>query len=437
MIDANSITLLETTLRDGSYVIDFQFTARDTELLSRSLAEAGVQLIEVGHGLGINASPLKGQAAADDVDYVAAARRGAPEAMIGMFCIPGIAELDHLRACADAGLQFVRVGVNVDEFQVSEPFIAEARKLGLFVCTNFMKSYAMAPEAFAEMARESEGFGSQLVYLVDSAGGMLPADVTRYVEALRHAVTVPIGFHGHNNLHLGVANSLAALDAGSKLVDSTLLGMGRSSGNPPTEIMVPLLQRCYDACQEMDGMALLETAERVISPLVKNRWEDTVKTALGLAQVHSQYVGTIRKTAEEKDRNLFSLISEVGQRDRLNLPVTVLEESVAAAASEEDIRELIGDISLLEPLEETFGLDDLLRAQTKTNLPFTLRVEPNVKQKANYTDTAIRLSCEPAFALELITAAPKHISRIDISGDLQAFDSDTLNRLRDAVDDYS
>jgi hypothetical protein len=114
MLDKNKIYVLETTLRDGSYVIDFQFTEKDTEILTRYLDELHLPFIEVGHGIGINASPSKGKAAATDIEYIEAARRGAKKAQVGMFCIPGIATLDHLRACADAGLQFVRIGVNVD-----------------------------------------------------------------------------------------------------------------------------------------------------------------------------------------------------------------------------------------------------------------------------------------------------------------------------------
>ena len=124
MINTSKISILETTLRDGSYVIDFQFTAHDTEVLSRALATSGIDMIEIGHGLGIKASSSHGNAAATDIEYVQAARRGAGNAKTGMFCIPGIATLDHLRACIDAGLQFVRIGVNVDQHEESEAFVA-------------------------------------------------------------------------------------------------------------------------------------------------------------------------------------------------------------------------------------------------------------------------------------------------------------------------
>jgi 4-hydroxy-2-oxovalerate aldolase len=190
-----------------------------------------------------------------------------------MFCIPGIAQLDHLKACADAGLQFVRIGTNVHQHKEADPFIALAHKLGLFVCTNFMKSYVTPPAEFAKVVRYSAEAGSEMIYLVDSAGGMLPNDVRDYFEAMRSVTDVMLGFHGHNNLGLAVANSLVALDTGATVIDVTLLGMGRSSGNAPTEVLAPLMQRRYGACKNIDPLMLLALGEQAIAPLIKNRWK--------------------------------------------------------------------------------------------------------------------------------------------------------------------
>ena len=261
---SENFQILDSTLRDGSYVVDFQFTAADTENLTKALDALGIPFIEVGHGVGINASTTKGRAACSDIEYVQAARRGAQNAGVGMFCIPGIARLDDMRACVDAGLQFIRIGVNVDDVELTKPFIQLAKKLGLQVCSNFMKSYAMAPEKFAKVVKTSTDFGSDLIYLVDSAGGMLPDEVREYVETMRSATELPIGFHGHNNLNLAVANSLTALQSGASLVDTTLFGFGRCSGNAPTEIMIILMQRCLGVCHQLNPILFMDLAERTI-----------------------------------------------------------------------------------------------------------------------------------------------------------------------------
>ncbi|MBM3554088.1 MAG: 4-hydroxy-2-oxovalerate aldolase, partial [Alphaproteobacteria bacterium] len=183
--DPRKLTVLETTLRDGSYVIDFQFTAEDTRRLAGALDRLGFLLIEIGHGLGINAGATASRRwASPDVEHIRAAKAAARTAKIGMFCIPGIARLEDLHACIDAGLDFVRIGANVDQVETTASFIKEARRRGIWVCTNFMKSYAMPPGEFREVCKRSAGYGSEMLYLVDSAGGMLPDEVTTYVAAM-------------------------------------------------------------------------------------------------------------------------------------------------------------------------------------------------------------------------------------------------------------
>lgn len=394
MLDKNKIYILETTLRDGSYVIDFQFTARDTEVLTRYLDELHLPLIEVGHGVGINASTSKGRAAASDVEYVEAARRGAKKAMVGMFCIPGIATLDHLRACADAGLQFVRVGVNVDQYQMSKDFVELGKKLGLLVCTNYMKSYVLPPKEFAKLAKVSEDYGSDLVYLVDSAGGMLPEDVKAYIEAIKLAAKLPIGFHGHNNIQMAIANSLAALEAGATLVDTTLLGMGRSSGNAQTEILVPLIQRKFKKCMKTDPIMLLDLGEKIIAPLLKNRWENTEKTILGLSQVHSMYAEKIRKAATQANKLFYSVVKEVGELDKINLSDAVLQKAVAGAIPVSRLDELLGSDSLVETLADESSIDEIVRVAVKLNIPVVVEAAADVTtKKVMQSPYAIRVLC--------------------------------------------
>ncbi|HEY9163226.1 MAG TPA: hypothetical protein VIN57_01355 [Magnetovibrio sp.] len=411
MLIDNKPTILDTTLRDGSYVVNFQFTAQDTQTLSRALAHSGVRLIEIGHGLGINASETMGQAAATDIEYIEAARAGAPDAMIGMFCIPGIAKLDHLRACADAGMHFVRIGANVNQTEDTRAFIELGRSLGLYVCTNFMKSYALAPKEFGDVAAMSADFGSQMLYLVDSAGGMMPRDVKTYTEAILERADLPIGFHGHNNLHLAVANSLAAVEAGAQVVDTTLLGLGRSSGNAATEIIVPLLQKEFDSCHDMDALLLLEMAEKLISPLAKHRWEDTEKTALGLSQVHSMYANRIRKAANTSGRSFISIAKEVGIRDRLNLSDEILHEAVEAARSNTHLENTLGNMSLVVPLDGELDIERLARAHWMSGMLIYVGVKPDQPLRATYGEGVIFAACDEANFERLQQALPDVVLR--------------------------
>src|SRR5579859_6221930 len=203
------LQLLDVTLRDGSYTIDFSFTAEDTANLCRGLEMAGVQYIEVGHGVGLGASGEKhGVAAASYEEYMQAAQGALTKSKWGMFCIPGIATLEHLDLAQRYKMDFIRVGTNVTEVEVSELFIKKAKAAGMFVAANYMKSYALPPEEFAKKVLLSQSYGVDMIYIVDSAGSMFPDDVVAYFKAVRAVTDIAVGFHGHENLGLSVANSL-------------------------------------------------------------------------------------------------------------------------------------------------------------------------------------------------------------------------------------
>ncbi|MCK5557153.1 MAG: 4-hydroxy-2-oxovalerate aldolase, partial [Candidatus Hydrogenedentes bacterium] len=239
-----NVDLLECTLRDGSYVIDFQFTVRETAEVCAGLEQAGFRRLEVGHGLGLGASAMgHGRAAATDTEYLEAARAAAPTARIGMFFIPGIGTRSDMADAKKRGLDFIRIGTNVSETDTGEEYVKFAKDIGLEVSFNFMKSYAKSPGELVKIAEKTRQWGADVLTVVDSAGGMLPSEVAAYVKLLSKRTGSTIGFHGHNNLDLAVANNVAALEAGASVVDCSLQGIGRSAGNAQTETMVLVLEK--------------------------------------------------------------------------------------------------------------------------------------------------------------------------------------------------
>jgi len=178
--------ILEVTLRDGSYLIDFQFTAEDTATIAAALEGIGFRWIEVGHGLGLNASQSgKGMAAATDEEYMEAAAQALHAAKWGMFFIPGIGREEDIRLAARHGMSFLRIGTNVTEAAQAEPYIALAKELGLIVSYNAMKSYAISPAEFGSVVAKVHQWGADIACLVDSAGSMDPDSVAAYLRAAK------------------------------------------------------------------------------------------------------------------------------------------------------------------------------------------------------------------------------------------------------------
>jgi len=412
---SNKLDILETTLRDGNYVVDFQFTARDTGWLAGELEACGMNYIEIGHGLGIGASEVYTAAAGSDAEYIVAAKAAVSRAKIGMFAIPGVAKLDDISAAADLGLDFLRVGADLDRIDSMMPFVQRARKHGMFVCTNFMKSYTLPADEFAQNCRKAEDFGTQMNYVVDSAGGMLPHEVRRYFEAVAEATSVPFGFHGHDNIRLAIANALVAIDCGAEFIDSTLFGVGRGSGNTATEIIVALAKREYGIWDEKNALGLIHLAEREAAPLLRHRHQETISGSLGLAKVHSMYVDDILEWASSHQLDPHELIAKVGEIDRTRVDEEILKNASLKTRTVTDAP--AGSEGLLS-MPQTSGAPDMVRTAeilaAKRGVTCTLWIAGGVEDTAaEVTDGVdgvdVRVSGDPRPAIE---AASKSLTRI-------------------------
>jgi 4-hydroxy-2-oxovalerate aldolase len=317
--------ILEVTLRDGSYLIDFQFTAEDTATVAAALEGVGFRWIEIGHGLGLNASQAgKGMAAATDEEYMEAAAQTLKRSKWGMFFIPGIGREDDLRAAARFGMSFVRIGTNVTETAQAEPYIALAKELGFIVSYNAMKSYAVLPTEFGKSVAQVHKWGADIACLVDSAGSMDPDSVAAYLRAAKAETSCPLGFHGHDNLSLAMANTLRAIEEGAALVDSSLQGMGRSAGNAVTEVLVAILQR-RGLLSHIDLKAAMDVGQGLIQPLLGKRGVDPIAVTGGLAKFHSSFTGKVQHYAKKHDIDVRDLMVRLGQEDQVSAPDDLLE----------------------------------------------------------------------------------------------------------------
>src|SRR5579863_8248243 len=319
-LSAPHVEILECTLRDGSYAVDFKFTENDTAILAGVLGHLGFRWLEVGHGVGLGATKAgKGTMPATDERLIEVAKHAAPNAQIGCFLIPGIGTAEQLRSARAAGLDFIRVGYNATEIEDAYPFLTLAKDLGLKVCLNFMKTYAISPARFAEKAREGAASGADVIYCVDSAGSMLPDDVHNYFCAARDICPSKLGFHGHSNLQFAVANSVEAVRHGATFIDTTLYGLGRSAGNVPTEIAVAVFKN-LGIETGIDLFDVMDAAEEFMGPLMSQmQLYDMMSVAMGCSQFHSSFLPKVAAVARQHGVELRRLVVAMGKLDPVNL----------------------------------------------------------------------------------------------------------------------
>jgi len=321
--------LLECTIRDGGYAIDFQWSRDEIAHIVAELASAGFEYIEIGHGLGLGASRTltPARCSDDEMAIVAAGVKG--RAKIGAFFIPGVGSADDLRRFRDLGGDFVRVGTDVSKSESAWEFVALAAALGYEVCYNFMKSYAAPPFELLSRAAPIADRGATTITVVDSAGGMLPDQVAEYVRVLATGLDARIGFHGHNNLLLANANSLAAVQAGAAVVDTTLLGMGRGGGNAQTETMLVVLDRAGFPTG-INPLDVAKIAERYVSPKpTRLKGANELELIYGFALFHSGFTKRVQDVAAAYGVPYQDLMLEVSRYAKENPSQALIEEAAA------------------------------------------------------------------------------------------------------------
>lgn len=333
-MNKNVITILDATLRDSGYAIDFQFSAGDTRSLCQGLEESGVSMIEVGHGLGLGASSSKyGIALETDENYLKAASESLRESRFGAFFIPGIGTQGNITEAARTGMHFLRVGCEVTEIDKARPFVDHAKSLGLEVSLNAMKSYSVHPMDFGRVAHSVERWGSvDVLCVVDSAGCMLPDQVAEYTKSAMQSGSLPLGFHGHNNLGMANANCLAAVKEGATIIDGTLRGMGRSAGNAQTELLAYALSKLgYET--KVDPVMLLNVITSKLEPIMMYpQGIPPLEALFGMTQFHSSHLPRFERAVDKFGVDLKRLIMDVSIIDCVN-PSDELIERVAAELS--------------------------------------------------------------------------------------------------------
>jgi 4-hydroxy-2-oxovalerate aldolase len=312
---SHSLTLVDTSLRDGMHTMSHQFTPVQVAEIATRLDRGGIDIIEVAHGDGLGGSSIQyGFAAASDGEYVEAAIGAVERARIAVLLLPGIGTLSNLRCAQRLGATVARIATHCTEADISREHMEWAKEAGMEVIGFLMMSHMSEPAALAEQAALMESYGADVVYIVDSAGAMVPTTAAERVAALRDRLDIVVGFHAHNNLGCAVGNSLAALAVGAEYVDGSLRGLGAGAGNCQTEALAAALDRSgYET--RADVFELMDASEDLIAGLMpKPQVIDRTSLMCGFAGVYSSFVLHAERAAARYDVDVRDILMELGRR---------------------------------------------------------------------------------------------------------------------------
>lgn len=234
--------ILDCTLRDGGYYTNWDFDSNLVDVYLKAFNNLPVDYLEVGY----RSKPLKG--------YLGKY----------FYCPPHVLQdlksktnkklviiLDEKNVRAEdaeillqpiVGLvEMVRMAIDPKNFKRALSLAAKVKELGFEVGFNVMyMSTWKEQKDFLNMIPQVDEIADYF-YMVDSYGSVYPEDVREIIHLVRSKTKVKLGFHGHNNLEMGLANTLTAIDEGIDVVDATITGMGRGAGNLKTELLLTAL----------------------------------------------------------------------------------------------------------------------------------------------------------------------------------------------------
>ena len=312
------IFLTDTTLRDGNHTVSHQFSPDDVAKIAAGLQASGVDIIEIGHGDGINGSTINyGFAKYDDLSIIKAAASVLTTSKLCVLLLPGIGTVEMLEEAKHAGAKAVRVATHVTEADVSAQHIRAAKDMGLWTVGFLMMSHMASVERLVEEAKKMESYGADAVYVTDSAGAMVPDEVKERVSALLQNLKVPIGHHAHNNLGCAIANSLAAVETGATYVDGSLSGLGAGAGNTPTETLIAVLNKMKFE-HGADLYKAMDVSRDILLPILEAKGVHISSMndpmILGYAGVYSSFLLHSRRAAARFGVDVRDILLELGRR---------------------------------------------------------------------------------------------------------------------------
>ncbi|GAB0151381.1 MULTISPECIES: 4-hydroxy-2-oxovalerate aldolase [Marinobacterium] len=339
-LNGKKVTLHDMSLRDGMHAKRHQISLDEMVSIASAMDEAGMPLIEVTHGDGLGGRSLNyGFPAHSDEEYLSAVVPKMKNAKISALLLPGIGTVDHLKMARDCGVSTIRVATHCTEADVSEQHIGMAAKMEMDTVGFLMMAHMVSPEKILEQAKLMVSYGANCIYATDSAGYMLPDDVTARIGLLRAELPkeVEVGFHGHHNMGMAIANSLAAIEAGASRIDGSVAGLGAGAGNTPLEVFCAVLDR-MGVETGVDLYKIMDVAEDLIVPIMDQPIRvDRNALTLGYAGVYSSFLLFAERAEKKYGISARDILVELGRRGTVGGQEDMIEDLALTMAKEKGL----------------------------------------------------------------------------------------------------
>lgn len=258
--------ILDCTLRDGGYYTNWDFDFDLVQNYFESFNKLPVEYLEIGYRSNPMNSYL-GEYFYCPPHVLERCKQSSNKKLVIILNEKDVRAKDAealLSPCIGY-IDMVRLAIDPKNFRRAIELAEAVKKMGFLVGFNVMyMSTWQSEKEFLGQIKEVDGVADYF-YMVDSFGGVYPEEVKQTFDIVRNQTNVDIGFHGHNNLQLGLINTLTAIECGVSIVDATITGMGRGAGNLRTELLLTALNAKDKLGDNLDFNAL----SKVVDPFTQ------------------------------------------------------------------------------------------------------------------------------------------------------------------------
>ena len=255
--------ILDVTLRDGGYCNGFHFHRATTLDIVESLHKSGIDYIEIGYrnGTNIQINNLGENGLCED-GFIEAIIKKNKDAKLAVMMHAKHCNVHDIDRLAELGVRMVRFCIGPELDARTQELLSYAKERLLLVCANLIRITERTTSDLTSVVSQLNKIGINFLYIADSNGSLTPSKTSEIFNFLKKEFDVPLGFHAHDNLGLALSNSIVALENGVELIDSSLTGIGKGSGNLATEKLVTyLIKRNGEYHYELTS--ILEVIERL------------------------------------------------------------------------------------------------------------------------------------------------------------------------------
>ena len=310
------LKFFDSTLRDGSHAIKQRLLKEYIVSYCKAIDSAGFYTVIIGHGNGLGASSIQmGLSAIDELEMVKTASENLDKTKLGTFVTVGFGTVkEHIIPAIKLGTSIFCIASHCTEADTMKKHIEFLSRQGKEVYGVLMNCHLADKNILLEQAKKIESYGADGVILMDSAGALTPVKVKDTVSMLRQNTSLEIGFHGHNNMSMAVANTFVAIQNGASIVDGTVLGFGAGAGNCQIEAIVALLEK-EGINTKINLYTVLDAAKNVIRDMIgyKNGIDGTCIIS-GYAGVVSTFKQRVEEVAKRFNLDPRDIFIELGKR---------------------------------------------------------------------------------------------------------------------------